>query len=68
MLDKERVYVNNFFDRNEISYPKKFRDVTCFPVYKKGPRNDYTNYRPIILSSGLCNVIEGYANKQFLHF
>ena len=52
----------------------QFRSEHVMPVYKSGQRDNYSNYRPISLLSGMCRLQErivarqltGYLNKHAL--
>ena len=38
--------------------PSKWLDAIVTPIYKKGPRSDPANYRPVSLTCILCKVLE----------
>ena len=38
------------------------------PIYKKGERTDPRNYRPIVLTSSLCKLMESVIKEQLLNY
>lgn len=48
--------------------PTLWKKAIVVPIYKKGKRNDPTNYRPISLTSVLCRLLERIIhNHIFMH-
>ena len=54
------------YDRGQLPSDWKLAEVT--PIYKKGPKNDPGNYRPISLTSIACKVMEGLMRDELLKF
>nr|CAD2180569.1 unnamed protein product [Meloidogyne enterolobii]CAD2180571.1 unnamed protein product [Meloidogyne enterolobii] len=53
-------------DSGEI--PHAWKRSYIIPVFKKGNKEDYTNYRPISLTSPVCRVFEKILAKELLSF
>lgn len=47
--------------------PKAWREANVQPLPKKGDRSDLAIYRPIVVTSTICKVIE-WVNKQMIHY
>ncbi|KAL0810711.1 hypothetical protein ABMA28_010035 [Loxostege sticticalis] len=45
-------------------YPDELKIGCVRPVHKKGPKNDYMNYRPITLLSSIDKVVEKYLSEE----
>jgi len=43
---------------NESLIPKDWKQANITPVFKKGSRNDVSNYRPVSLTSQICKLFE----------
>ena len=52
----------HFFSHNYVPDQWKISFIT--PLYKKGPRSDPANYRPIAITSILCRIMERIIHKQ----
>ena len=46
--------------------PDDWREASVTPIYKKGNRTDATNYRPISLTSVICNIMEKLLRNALL--
>lgn len=46
--------------------PEDWRLAEVMPIYKKGPKNDPGNYRPVSLTSVPCKIMEGILRDQLL--
>ena len=46
--------------------PSLWKIAIVVPIYKKGKRNDPSNYRPISLTSVLCRLLEKIIHKHIL--
>jgi len=53
---------------NEEQLPSDWKLAEVTPIYKKGPKNDTGNYRPISLTSIACKVMEGLMRDELLKF
>lgn len=49
-------------------YPDDLKNGCVRPIYKKGKRNDFSNYRPITLLSSIDKIIEKYVCEQIHAF
>lgn len=49
-------------------FPSTFKLVKVIPVYKKGDKSEYSNYRPISIVPILSKVFEILLNKQILTY
>ena len=45
-------------------FPENFKYVKVIPIFKKGDKNDYVNYRPISIISTVSKVFENLLYKQ----
>src|SRR5262249_54568813 len=45
-------------------FPDKLKTSTIIPIYKKGDRNKYENYRPIVIQSTLAKVIDKFLSNR----
>lgn len=49
-------------------FPEKLKKAVVIPIYKKGPPNNCTNYRPISLISTFSKVFEKLMKERMLAF
>ena len=52
-----RLYKNSL---HQSKIPKEWKTAVIVPIYKKGPRSNPGNYRPVSLTSILCKKLESY--------
>ena len=52
----------------QATFPSKLRQSIVRPVYKKGPKDDITNYRPVSLLSVFSKIFEKIFLYRLLHF
>jgi hypothetical protein len=50
----------------EGSVPEDWRTANVVPIYKKGPKSEPGNYRPISLTSVTCKLMEGILKDQIV--
>ena len=50
----------------EGQLPSQWLDAIVTPIYKKGPRSDPANYRPVSLTCILCKILEKIIVEQIL--
>jgi len=60
------VLFRKFLDRGFI--PKEWKIAHVTPVFKKGNRQQSSNYRPISLTSALCKVFESILKDGITEF
>ena len=48
--------------------PREWRLATITPVFKKGKRNQASNYRPISLTSVVCKVMEAIVKDKIMFY
>ena len=48
--------------------PDAWKAATVVPIYKKGPKGDPGNYRPISLTSVCCKLMERLIRRKLLEF
>jgi len=46
--------------------PQEWRDALIVPIFKKGNRNEASNYRPVSLTSIVCKVMERIIKDQMM--
>lgn len=71
MIGKEiSVAIANLINHSiqEELYPKGLKKGTIRPVYKKGKREEYANYRPITLLPSIDKIVEKYIAEQVHNF
>ncbi|CAK1593657.1 unnamed protein product [Parnassius mnemosyne] len=49
-------------------YPDELKIGCVRPIYKKGRRDDFLNYRPITLLSSINKIVEKYVREQIDKF
>jgi len=49
-----------------IGLPEEWKDAAVSPIFQKGSRHKVENYRPIILTSVCCKVVEKVVRKVLL--
>lgn len=49
------------------TFPSKWKITKVIPIFKKGNKNEVTNYRPVALSSAFVKVFESVIHKKILH-
>lgn len=49
-------------------FPKKLKLTVVKPLYKKGTKDNYENYRPIALISVIAKIFESYINETLYSF
>lgn len=49
-----------------VKVPDDWREAVVVPIFKKGYRHLASNYRPVSLTSGSCNVLEYFVNSQIM--
>ncbi len=49
-------------------YPDIFKQAKVTPIYKKGPKDDKNNYRPISILSVLSKVIERHVSNALCNY
>ena len=52
----------------EKKIPSAWRLANICPIFKKGSRTERGNYRPISLTSIVCNVLEGILRDELMAF
>ena len=50
------------------TFPQSLKHATVIPIYKKGPKDDIANYRPISLLSTYSKIFEKLMKKFLLSF
>jgi hypothetical protein len=48
--------------------PHDWRQANITPIYKKGPKNEAGNYRPISLTSVVCKILERIIKENLTQF
>lgn len=70
-LQNELIHPLTFLINLSISkgiFPACLKIATIIPIYKNGPKNDISNYRPISLLTTLSKILEKVIKKQVLTF
>ena len=49
---------------NTGKVPEDWRKANIVPIYKKGPKNEPGNYRPVSLPSVVCKILERVIEEQ----
>ena len=49
-------------------FPSKFKVAKVIPVYKKGKRNDFNNYRPISMLPVISKIVEELVYKRLYRY
>ena len=44
--------------------PADWKTVQVVPIFKKGARNDKTNYRPVSLTAVSCKIMESMSSEK----
>ncbi len=52
----------------EGKFPQCLKHATVIPIYKKGPRDDVGNYRPISMLSTTSKIFESLMKKNLVHY
>ena len=52
----------------EGKFPECLKHATVIPIYKKGPKNDVGNYRPISMLSVFSKIFEKLMKKHLINF
>lgn len=60
------IIFNSSVQNTEI--PKDWKESIVTPIYKKGPKNDPGNYRPVSLTSIPSKVLESIIKDQIIDF
>ena len=50
------------------SFPQLLKNAKLFPIYKGGPNNDPSNYRPISILPVISKVIEKHVTKHLFAY
>jgi len=53
---------------NSGQVPVDWRKANITPIYKKGPRNEHGNYRPVSLTSVVCKILERIIKEQLTNY
>ena len=61
------VYLFNLSIRTGY-VPESYKCARVIPIYKSGPRNEFTNFRPISLLSSFSKLLEKIIAKQMFGF
>ena len=56
------IIFNTIFERSEV--PSTWLTSTVIPLFKKGQRNQASNYRPISITSSCCKVMESIIHES----
>ena len=48
--------------------PFEWKEANIIPLFKKGSRNKYVNYRPVSLTSVICKVLETIIRDHMMDF
>ena len=48
--------------------PLEWKDANITPLFKKGSRNKSENYRPVSLTSVICNLLERLIKDHLVDF
>jgi Reverse transcriptase (RNA-dependent DNA polymerase)/Endonuclease-reverse transcriptase len=48
--------------------PDEWKNANVVPIYKKGPKTDKANYRPVSLTSIPCKIMESIVKDRILEF
>ena len=48
--------------------PDDWKKANISPIYKKGPKDEAGNYRPVSLTSVACKLLETIVKKQMTKF
>ena len=48
--------------------PKDWRQARVTPIFKKGPKGDPGNYRPVSLTSTVCRVLESVIKDELIEY
>ena len=48
--------------------PSKWKEANISAIYKKGDKHDLENYRPISLTSIVCEIMESLIKENLLEF
>ena len=46
--------------------PFEWKEANIIPLFKKGSKNESENYRPVSLTSVICNVLERLIKDQMV--
>lgn len=49
-------------------FPKCLKHATVIPIYKKGPKDDVGNYRPISMLNTISKIFESLMKKSLVHY
>lgn len=61
------THIYNYCLDNE-TYPESFKMVKVIPIYKKGSKSSYNNYRPISIISTISKIFEILINSQIINY
>ncbi len=53
---------------NEGILPQSWKSANVSPIYKKGPKSDCGNYRPVSLTSVICKTLEAIIRRHIMKF
>ena len=54
---------------SEGELPENWKKANIIPIYKKGPRNEAGNYRPVVsLTSVVCKLLESVIRDHLLSY
>ena len=53
---------------NESKLPEDWRRANITAIYKKGARNEASNYRPVSLTSVVCKILEAIIKEKLTRF
>ena len=48
--------------------PLEWKEANMIPIFKKGSRNKYVNYRPVNLTSIICKILESIIRDHIMVF
>ena len=48
--------------------PLEWKEANIIPLFKKGSRNKYVNYRPVSLTSVICKLLETIIRDHMMDF
>ena len=51
---------------NEVLLPEDWKRVNVIPIFKKGEISDPGNYRPISLTSTVCEVLKSFIRESII--
>ena len=66
-ISTPRAHVFNMSLQEDI-VPLEWKQANIIPLFKKGSRNNFVNYRPVSLTSVICKLLETIIRDHMMDF